>query len=463
MKKYFTLLGAMLISGIVFSQTGINAVTPQATLDVVGKPTENSVFDGIIAPRIEGAQLRAKTYTTSQKGALVYVTTADTAPSGQTIDVTAEGYYYFNGTKWVNTGAGNDINIYKDNGTLTSNRVLSTSDNSLEFNINALQRTYWSYTNGSLSQMGLATSPTKHASIQLIAADNNDNSITSRLTFQMYPESTAQIMAGGDASALTLSTHLTTNSAPIIFQTSAGSNAPGNEKMRITGEGRVRIGTGGNPTEQLHVIGGNVRLMELPLNGTPNAINTLPGGGASSSQNQTFNATRTVVADANGVLGTVTGIPSDAGTSRVLVNANVPGTQNLVNAFNPPVIAQFTIENLDTYNAWTNNVFTVPAGLGGLYIVAMQNSNSHVSTGSETPTWHTMAFFEKSIDGGTNWSILIKDTYSNIAGTVVDNGNNLYWTGFLNDGDRLRVRFNCNSTTNNMVEYGGLSITKLAQ
>jgi len=32
---------------------------------------------------------------------MVYVTAADTAPAGQTIDVTEIGYYYFNGTIWV--------------------------------------------------------------------------------------------------------------------------------------------------------------------------------------------------------------------------------------------------------------------------------------------------------------------------------------------------------------------------
>ena len=57
------------------------------------------------APQITGAQLRAKTYTDAQTGALVYVSEADTAPAGQTVDVTSVGYYYFNGAaainKWV--------------------------------------------------------------------------------------------------------------------------------------------------------------------------------------------------------------------------------------------------------------------------------------------------------------------------------------------------------------------------
>ena len=34
-------------------------------------------------------------------GAMVYVTAADTAPAGQTINVTTTGYYAFDGTVWI--------------------------------------------------------------------------------------------------------------------------------------------------------------------------------------------------------------------------------------------------------------------------------------------------------------------------------------------------------------------------
>ena len=104
MRKQY-ILAISLLSTIAYGQVGINTDTPAATLDIVGKPTETTTMDGIIAPRIQGAQLRAKTYTSAQTGALVYVTLADNAPAGQTIDVTKTGYYYFNGTKWVSTGA----------------------------------------------------------------------------------------------------------------------------------------------------------------------------------------------------------------------------------------------------------------------------------------------------------------------------------------------------------------------
>ncbi|WP_431608965.1 hypothetical protein [Chryseobacterium sp. 'Rf worker isolate 10'] len=82
------------------AQVGLNTSSPAATLDVVGKPTVTSALDGIIPPRIIGNQLRAKNYTAAQTGTLVYVTAADTAPAGQTVNVTAAGLYSFNGTVW---------------------------------------------------------------------------------------------------------------------------------------------------------------------------------------------------------------------------------------------------------------------------------------------------------------------------------------------------------------------------
>jgi len=49
------LVKILLFAGFfIKAQVGINTSTPQATLDVNGKPTDNTVLDGIIAPRITG-------------------------------------------------------------------------------------------------------------------------------------------------------------------------------------------------------------------------------------------------------------------------------------------------------------------------------------------------------------------------------------------------------------------------
>lgn len=99
--KLFGFTALVFTGFLVNAQVGINTNLGQATLDVVGFPTNIAKLDGIIAPRLTGNQLRAKNYTTAQTGALVYVTAADTSPAGQTINVTASGYYYFDGAVWI--------------------------------------------------------------------------------------------------------------------------------------------------------------------------------------------------------------------------------------------------------------------------------------------------------------------------------------------------------------------------
>lgn len=258
-----------------------------------------------------------------------------------------------------------------------------------------------------------------------------------------------QIAARGTGSTgLLLRTETAT---PLIFQTT------NSERMRILASGNIGIGTI-TPTEKLDH-NGIARLRGLPLNGATNAIFTTSGGGASASQDQTFTATRTVVADANGVLGYVTGVPTEAGSSRVIVSAGVSGTQDIGNA--NMALAVYSNEYIDVHSAWNNNVFTVPANMGGLYIFSMQSSHSHDANAQ--PSWFTMSLLQKSTDGGNTWPLLLRDTKSGALGSDVDNGNSLYWTGTLNAGDRLRLLYHCNSTASNYVRLGSLTITKLNQ
>ncbi|MDF2552532.1 MAG: hypothetical protein K0R77_1807 [Chryseobacterium sp.] len=110
MKKQFIFLSS-LITGFTFSQVGINTEFPKATLDVIASPTDLSKTDGFIAPRLKGSELKAKdtNYAAPQTGAIVYVTEAlmpaDT--SSKTLNVTAVGYFYFDGSIWQKmTGTG---------------------------------------------------------------------------------------------------------------------------------------------------------------------------------------------------------------------------------------------------------------------------------------------------------------------------------------------------------------------
>ncbi|WP_336716896.1 hypothetical protein [Chryseobacterium mucoviscidosis] len=117
------------------AQVGINTNLGQATLDVVGAPSNPNKLDGIIAPRITGDQLKGKNYSTAQTGAIVYVTTADTAPSGQTANVTSTGYYYFDGSVWIQfvQPQSSDWKTTGNSGTTASASTLGTAVSSGNF------------------------------------------------------------------------------------------------------------------------------------------------------------------------------------------------------------------------------------------------------------------------------------------------------------------------------------------
>lgn len=100
---FFFLINSTLVG---FCQVGINTENPRATLDVYGLSDNNSVPDGIIAPRLTEERLIAKknSYTSEQEGAIIYIT--DTELSNYTADpstesIINEGYYFYNGTKWL--------------------------------------------------------------------------------------------------------------------------------------------------------------------------------------------------------------------------------------------------------------------------------------------------------------------------------------------------------------------------
>ena len=88
---------------------GLGTIAPAATLDVTGEPTNTAKLDAILPPRLTGDQLKAKTYTTAQNGAVVFATAgvSTSAAGDQTSDVNIPGLYYFDGptNKWIYSGS----------------------------------------------------------------------------------------------------------------------------------------------------------------------------------------------------------------------------------------------------------------------------------------------------------------------------------------------------------------------
>ncbi|SHK63453.1 hypothetical protein [Chryseobacterium polytrichastri] len=91
-------------------RVGINTTTPAATLDVVANTTDATRPDALLVPRMARTQLYAKdaAYTAAQNGALAFVTAIDGTATAKTANVTATGFYYYDGTNnvWTAVGGG---------------------------------------------------------------------------------------------------------------------------------------------------------------------------------------------------------------------------------------------------------------------------------------------------------------------------------------------------------------------
>jgi uncharacterized protein (TIGR02145 family) len=114
MKKTFLLGFLALWCGLsmLSAQVGINTEEPKATLDIVAAKTDGTTAEGVIAPRLDRAALNAKEakYTAAQTGAIVYVNNAaNGTAAGQAINVTSVGYYYFDGTVWLEMAVGSAV------------------------------------------------------------------------------------------------------------------------------------------------------------------------------------------------------------------------------------------------------------------------------------------------------------------------------------------------------------------
>lgn len=147
MRKIFLSAAFLALNFASMAQVGVGTDDPKATLDVVADAATATAIDGIIPPRLTGDQLRAKTnYGSDQEGVMVYVTAADTAPEGKTINVTEKGFYYFDSVKstWMamvarGAGDGNNTAGNAGIGTAYGEVVSATGKVWLDRNLGALQ------------------------------------------------------------------------------------------------------------------------------------------------------------------------------------------------------------------------------------------------------------------------------------------------------------------------------------
>lgn len=331
------------------AQVGIGTTSPKATLDITGQPTITSELDGVIAPRLTGNQLRVKTYTTAQTAAIVYVTVADTAPAGQTIDVTQIGYYYFDGTKWVTIGPeSKDWKIDGNSNTNeASNFVGTTNDQDIIFKRNNVQSGWLDTSHTSFGYNSLKPSTTGVHNTAFGQTTLYSNTTGHRNT-AIGSGTMTENKTGYQNTAMgryTLHFNVTGYNNMAIGQEAAKWNSTGHDNAAIgfnalryngTGSYNVAIGRSSLATTSVGdaidnvgdnniTIGANAQVPvktssnQMVLGGAPGSTLYSPTGGTQSTA-----ITRTII---NGIVNSSAGAPSSSSSPGVQGEIRVVGSR----------------------------------------------------------------------------------------------------------------------------------------
>lgn len=158
----------LLLNGIAFGQVGIGTTSPSSTTDIVAVNATGAStnVDGILIPRVD--RQRAQSMTSVPNATLIYVNSIATGTaSGQTVNVTSTGFYYFDATltRWIKLeSVGNNWSVLGNAGTNAGTNFLGTTD-AVDLNIRTANTNRWSVSNANNGQLqsyslGTATLPT---------------------------------------------------------------------------------------------------------------------------------------------------------------------------------------------------------------------------------------------------------------------------------------------------------------
>lgn len=305
---FLTFIGTSAMAQVAQQKVGGNPMTinENAALEV------ESNNKGLLLPRLAlSATNSFAPLTAHVRGMTVYNTaSAGTAPNNVT-----PGYYYNDGTKWVRIVAATDIKTepWFRQGTTSTQATLNTENiyQTGKVSIGG------SNSSGTLTVLN-ASGAINTTDVAMRALRPNGAWATLNFISNLGGGSFSHLSIAGDK-GLIFSTDgdgssYSRNGLLIAPHTAGASASPFGFKITEQGLSTINAPV---PTETFDV-NGTFRVRQLPVHGATNAIFTLPDGNSSLPETgaigdikktQTFTATRTVVADSNGVLGYVNGLP----------------------------------------------------------------------------------------------------------------------------------------------------------
>lgn len=105
MKNILTTISTAIV---IFSnaQVGIGTQNPNATLDIKAVKVDGTTAEGMLLPRMSGNEIKnaGNQYQTDQTGTIIYATSKPVTTDAKTVNITKNGYYFFDGTVWKSMG-----------------------------------------------------------------------------------------------------------------------------------------------------------------------------------------------------------------------------------------------------------------------------------------------------------------------------------------------------------------------
>jgi hypothetical protein len=305
-KKIYLFIVALPLVMHVKAQVGINNAVPAATLDVTAKTdaTATTTAEGLIAPRLSRATLIAKdnAYTAPQAGTLLYVTDVTGTLTAKTANVTAAGYYYFDGTIWQKVTNGTGTNIYTADGTLAGNRIVTMGTNNLAWNSTATTTTTSNINANSLTTgraLDISTSALTTGTALNISSSNGTTNTNGIIKV-------ANTSAPGGGTFATLQANSTAGSGLNILNN-------GNTGIAITNPGSTLDVKGSVATQYTAITATTYAVLDndnyLSYSGNSATVFTLPAGSASITGREY--------------------IIRNSSTSAVSITVNVSGSTNI--------------------------------------------------------------------------------------------------------------------------------------